>query len=83
MTKLTLSVDEEVVKQAKRLAKENGGSVSAMFSRIVRSMAQPKKSVRRIGPIARELTGIITLPEGKTERDILVEALMEKHGLKP
>ena len=39
MTKLTLSVEEDVAEQAKRLAKANKTSVSAMFSRFVRSAA--------------------------------------------
>ena len=81
MTKLTLSVDEEVVKQAKRLAKESGRSVSAMFSHFVRSAANREKTPLRGGRIARQASGLIRLPKGKSERDILTEALMEKYQL--
>jgi hypothetical protein len=84
MKKLTLSAEDDVVRQAKRLAKRNRTSVSAMFSRFVRGMARPRKAAEAIPPdsIAARVTGIISLPRGKTPRDILTEALMEKYGVK-
>jgi hypothetical protein len=50
MARLTVSVDKEVAELAKRLAKENGTSVSAMFARYVRAMAQ-KKTGRKTSAI--------------------------------
>ena len=47
MTKLTLSVEESVVEQAKRMAKANRTSVSAMFSQFVRSAAPPAPPPQR------------------------------------
>jgi len=82
MTKLTLSMDEEVVVQAKRLAKENGRSVSGMFTQMVRAMAAQKRKPQAIGPITRKMSGIIALPKGKTFDDVLTDALMERYGLK-
>ncbi len=81
MTKLTLSVDEEVVAQAKRLAGEHGTSVSAMFTQIIRSMADGPRQGPRPGPLARRASGLIRLPEGRTARDVLVDALAEKYEL--
>ena len=82
MKKLTLSMDDEIIEQAKRLAAESGTSVSAMFSRLVRAMAHKTGSKIQIGPKTRSLTGIVSLPKGKTARDVLTEALMKKHGVK-
>ena len=82
MKKLTLSMDEETIRQAKELAAERGTSVSAMFSRLVEAMAHKPGQKIEIGPKTRSLTGIISLPEGKTPRDLLTEALMDKHGVK-
>jgi hypothetical protein len=48
--KLTLSADEDVIRDAKRLARRNKTSVSAMFSRFVRGMAKPKKARMEIPP---------------------------------
>ncbi|MBM4035459.1 MAG: hypothetical protein FJ291_27270 [Planctomycetes bacterium] len=82
MTKLTLSMDEEVVAQAKRLAKENGRSVSAMFTQYVRALAQKRSRPARVGHIARQALGLIHLPKDRSDRDLLVDALMEKYGLR-
>jgi hypothetical protein len=79
MKKLTLSMDEEVIEQAKRVAAEQGTSVSAMFSNIVRVMAIRKGEKIEIGPLTRRATGLAKLPPGKTDRELLVEALIEKH----
>ena len=81
-TKLTLSADEDVVDQAKRLAAEQNTSVSAMFSRIIRGMARRKKSDADLGALTRQVAGIAKLPKGKRPRDVLSDALMEKHGLR-
>ena len=84
MKKLTLSADESVIREVKRLARRNRTSVSAMFGRFVRSLAGSRKTADAIPPdsIAARVTGIISLPKGKTPRDVLTEALMEKYGVR-
>ena len=74
MKKLTLSVDGETIAQAKRLAAERGTSVSAMFSRLVRAMAHEKGRKVVIGPITRRATGLVNLPRGKTDRQLVEES---------
>jgi hypothetical protein len=81
VTKLTLSVDEAVVKQAKQIAQANGTSVSAMFSQFVRSMAGSRRRPTKIGPLTRKLSGIVKLPPDKDYKELLTEALMEKYGI--
>ena len=81
MKKLTLSADEHVIADAKRIAAEQGTSVSAMFERFIRLIADRRKTTRPPGQIARRVTGIATLPRGKNERRVLEDALLEKHGL--
>ena len=82
MTKLTLSVDEAVVERAKQVADAGGTSVSAMFSQFVRSMATPSRRPSRIGPLTRKVSGIVKLPPGKNDKELLTAALMEKHRIK-
>ncbi len=82
MPKLTLSADREVIRQAKKLARENRTSISAMFARFIRLAAIRGKVEEQLGPITRRATGLGRLPEGKTDREVLEEALMEKYGLK-
>ncbi|MEX0611446.1 MAG: DUF6364 family protein [Pirellulales bacterium] len=82
MKKLTLSADPEVIEQAKRLAEETGTSVSALFERFIRLLARRRHGKQPLGRITRKATGLITLPRGKTERDVLADALAEKYGIK-
>ena len=80
MTKLTLSVEADVVEQAKRLAAADGTSVSAMFSQFIRSMGG-KRSRPQLGPLTRKASGLISIPDGVSERRLIEDALLEKHGL--
>ena len=82
MKKLTLSMDEETIAQAKRLAAEPGSSVSAMFSRLVRAMALKPGEKIKIGPIARRATGLVKFPSGKTDRELLEDALADQYERK-
>ena len=78
MTKLTLSVEEDVLEDAKRLAAENRTSVSAMFSRFIRAVAGRNKPSRALGPLARKASGLVSLPQGETYGGTLEEALLER-----
>lgn len=82
MKKLTLSADPEVIEQAKRLAAETGTSVSSLFERIIRLLARKRPVNQRLGRMTRKATGIVTLPRGKSGRDVLAEALADKYGTK-
>jgi hypothetical protein len=83
--KLTLSADEKVIAQAKRLAARHGTSVSVLFARFVtytsRKDHEPLEVPR--DSIAARVTGVVRIPKGKSDRDVLTDALMEKYGIKP
>jgi hypothetical protein len=81
MTKLTLSVEEDVVEKAKQIAEANKTSVSAMFSQFVQSLASNRPRKSEIGPLTRKLTGVAKLPAGKDYKDVLTDALIEKYGV--
>ena len=84
MTKLTLSMDEDVIATAKRVARRNGQSVSAMLSNLVKAMAEQEERDAALVPpdsITARLTGVVRLPEGKSDRDLVAEALAERHGV--
>lgn len=78
MPKLTLSVDEQVIRDAKVLAQRQGTSVSALFERLIRSVTLEGRGQQT--PITEELSGVVQLPPGKDYEDILEEALLEKHA---
>jgi hypothetical protein len=81
MKKITLSAEPDVIEQAHELAAQTGTSVSSLFSRMIRLLAQQRGSARPLGPLARKASGLITLPKGRSERQILEDSLLEKHGL--
>lgn len=80
MAKLTLSLDREVIEQAKRLAAERGTSVSAMFSAFIRTLGAATSRNRPIGKLTRQASGVIDL-KGQDYKDVLTDSLREKYRL--
>ena len=78
--KLTLSADEALVDEAKKLARERRTSVSAMFARFVLATRQaPGQGLTALGPLTQQATGLVRLPEGQSNRDLLADALTAKY----
>jgi hypothetical protein len=76
MAKLTLSVPEASVRQAKRYARQNKTTVSALVDRFFCTLgSQDSKKT----PLTESLVGIAKLPDGMSEKDVLAEAIMEKY----
>jgi len=65
MSKLTLSVDRDVVSRAKRYAKQQGVSVSEMVEAYLSAVVAPSDRGRRDSPILRALRG--SLKKADTE----------------
>jgi hypothetical protein len=80
MAKLTLNADAEVIDQAKRLAAERGTSVSALFARFIRALANGKGEAEPLGRLTRRASGVIDL-KGRGEQDVLADALRDKYRL--
>jgi len=73
MAKLTLSADRETIDRAKRLARERGISVSAMFSQFVEALSTGRRETRDLPPVTRRSRGL-----GKVSADISDRELFEK-----
>lgn len=80
MAKLTLNADAETIEKAKRLAAERHTSVSALFSRFIRVLANGAGSDLPIGKIAKKASGMIDL-KGRDYRDVLTDSLRDKYRL--
>ena len=80
MTKLTLSMEEDVVAKAKKIAKDNGTSVSAMVRQFVVSLSSGPGAHIKIGPLTRKATGLAKMPAGKDYKELIKEAIWERHG---
>jgi len=81
MKKLTLSAEEGVIDQARRIADREHTSISAIFSNFIRNFARQKKSPLEIptDSIAARAAGVISMPRAKSSGDVLADALIEKY----
>ncbi len=79
MTKLTLTADRALIERAKKLAAEEGTSLSALFSRLLHAMTSARSSQEVVGPLTRKATGLIRLPEAATDDRLVEDALAEKY----
>ncbi|MBN1943409.1 MAG: hypothetical protein JW849_08970 [Phycisphaerae bacterium] len=80
MTKLTLSADEKTIQRAKWIAGKHNTSVSALFSRFVRSMEKREWADAPLGPITKKASGLVSLPKTRSDKKLLADALADRHG---
>ena len=81
-TKLTLSLDKEVIEKAKRYAKKNGQSVSGMMENYFKMLSsKDKKRKIEITPFVKSIPfkGKSKLTENFDYKEALTEALREKY----
>jgi hypothetical protein len=80
-TKLTLNIDRDVVENAKIYAKDTKRSISKLVEEYLSSISKKnvKNNDRPLGPITKELVGIIKIDKNIDYKELLSEALMEKY----
>jgi hypothetical protein len=84
-TKLTLNIDQNVIENAKKYAKHQKRSVSKLveeYLSLISSSSSPaneKTGYNSLGPITKELAGIIKIKGKMDYKELLTDALMEKH----
>ena len=80
--KLTLTVDKEVVKQAKQYARREGRSLSNLIESYLRSLITEQESSFEMSPIVRSLKGACKISDEAFDYDydsILENALLENY----
>lgn len=81
-TKLTLSVNQLVVEEAKKYAKSSGKSLSNIVEEYLKSLSkveQPNKKKATL-KIIKELKGSVKMPkDDKSYKELLEDALLEKY----
>lgn len=82
-TKLTLTIEEEVIKAAKKYAKGKGQSVSELVENYFKLITGNKRKVNpeQLSPKVRKLRGIIKTKENIDYKQILTEELSKKYGI--
>ena len=82
MSKLTLSINQMVIDEAKEYAKSSGKSLSSIVEEYLKSLTKTEKSKKKRASmeLVRELKGSIKLPEDFTSyKEVLQDALVEKY----
>jgi len=79
-TKLTLSMDRNLVEAAKKRAADEGISLSLLVARFLRAVVKESWPGGEPGPRTRRATGLVRLPRGRSDRRLLEEALEARHG---
>jgi len=80
-TKLTLTIDQQVIESAKKYARNQGRSVSNIVESYLKSLAEVDDEGGDFSPRLKSLIGIVRLPDNANYKDLLTEALQEKYGL--
>ena len=79
-TKLTLTVEKEVIDRAKSYAKKTGRSLSELVENYLESITE-EKDVTELSPKLKKLLGSVRLPADFDEKEELRSALEKKHLL--
>ena len=82
MSKLTLSINQMVIDEAKEYAKASGKSLSSIVEEYLKSLTKTEKSKKKKTSmeLVRELKGSVKLPKDFTSyKEILQDALVEKY----
>jgi hypothetical protein len=80
--KLTLNIEQNIIKDAKIYAKKQKRSVSKLVEEYLSTISlRNNENIEHnsLGPITKELVGAIKLKENGNYKDILTDALMEKY----
>lgn len=77
-TKLTLTIDDSVIKRAKHYAKHSGKSISQIVEQYLDGLSN-EKIAGGISPKLQQLIGAIQLPEDFDEEKELRNYLENKH----
>ncbi len=78
-TKLTLTVEEDVIKKAKSYAKQTGRSLSELIEKYLETLTEEHPESRQISPKLRRLVGSVKLPADFDEKKELGAYFENKH----
>jgi hypothetical protein len=82
-TKLTLTIEKEVIEIAKQYAKEKGQSLSEIVENYFKlvTVNRVKKNKKQLSTRVKRLRGIIKTDESFNYKHILTEELSKKYGI--
>ncbi len=78
-TKLTLTIEKEIIEQAKLYAKRKGRSLSELIENYLMFLTVDKKEAHELTPKVRKLLGSIKLPHNFDNKKAYSEYLSKKY----
>ena len=78
-TKLTLTIEQAIIKQAKIYAKEKGRSLSEIIENYLKAITKEQKTEEELTPLVKSLRGSFKAPESYNYKKELSKGLSEKY----
>ena len=80
-SKLTLKLDTEVIKDAKKYASQQGASLSKLVENYFKALAlaQQEELPSHLTPVVKELSGVIPANDYEDEKDAYTDYLRKKY----
>lgn len=79
-TKLTLTIEQRVIKSAKRYAQKKGRSLSDLVENYLRTLSSGEDPKEEISPRVKRLVGSIKLSKNFVDKKSLGDAIISKYG---
>jgi hypothetical protein len=82
-TKLTLTIEKEIIDIAKKYAKDKGQSLSELVENYFKLITVNRREIKpkQLSPRIRRLRGIIKTNEKLNHKQIITEELSKKYGI--
>ena len=80
-TKLTLTIEKEIIEVAKKYAKEHGKSLSELVENYFKLITNDRRIIKPddLSPRVQRLRGIIKIEEDLDYKQVLTEELLKKY----
>lgn len=79
-TKLTLSIDKDVIKQSKKFAAAHNRSLSDLIESYLKAITSAEGKNIKVTDKVSSLRGSFKVPEGFDYMKVLVDEIIRKHG---
>jgi len=81
-TKLTLTIEKDIIEEAKIYARDKGQSLSDIVENYFKLLTKDNREIKptQLSPRVRRLRGIISVEEDFDYKKVLVEELSKKYG---
>jgi dsDNA-specific endonuclease/ATPase MutS2 len=81
-TKLTLSLDKDIIEQAKKYAKKQNISLSKLIESYLNKVSMEDRETPEISPLVKSLSGVLPLPKGLDPKKSYGNFLAAKYKVK-